>query len=50
MCPLWYEEQFYVVVGILLLISKRQFFVGALGLTALVAVLSTTIPKHLSAA
>lgn len=43
---LCYEEQFYVVVGVLLSISRRRFFMNALGLTALVVVVCTTIPKH----
>ena len=32
---LCYEEQFYVVVGLLLLVAPRRFFAGAVAVTAL---------------
>jgi peptidoglycan/LPS O-acetylase OafA/YrhL len=35
---LCYEEQFYAVVGLLLLVARRRFFLGALLVTALVVV------------
>jgi peptidoglycan/LPS O-acetylase OafA/YrhL len=44
---LCYEEQFYIVVGLLLLISRRRFFLNALALTAFVAVVCGVVPRHL---
>jgi peptidoglycan/LPS O-acetylase OafA/YrhL len=42
---LCYEEQFYVVTGLLLLISRRWFFLNCLALTALILMFLIGVPQ-----
>jgi peptidoglycan/LPS O-acetylase OafA/YrhL len=42
---LCYEEQFYAIVGVLLLLCPKQFFAGCLGVTALTLALYGTLPR-----
>jgi peptidoglycan/LPS O-acetylase OafA/YrhL len=43
---LCYEEQFYIVVGLLLLFAPRRFFLGAVGVTAVTVALYVLISNR----
>jgi peptidoglycan/LPS O-acetylase OafA/YrhL len=46
--PAWslcYEEQFYAIVGVILLVARRSFFTGAIVLTATSLALKHSLPK-----